>query len=404
MNSFLARQPILDKKLQVKGYELLFRSGEQAESFSGTDADYATVETTIESFYTIGLETITGRKPAYIHFTTPLLLANVATLFPKDLLVIELQNDIEPTDEVIEICKELYKNGYTLAMEGYVFDPAYEPLLKLCKIIKIDFITNSYDQIKKILNHNLIGGKQLCAEKIESFDMFNTGMNMGFSLFQGYFFSKPVTVSSRRLDPLKMSYLNLINETKNPDLINYDRLARIIRHDIALCHKLLRMVNSVYYGFVHKVTSVKLALVILGINEIRKWIYFLSIMELGSGKPTELVRMSMIRGFFMESLGEIVMRHYTKDTFFMLGIFSLIDILLEQPMKTALADLQLPPEINEALIESRGELYELLQLIITIESGTWDETDRLAAIFKVNMRQITEHYLKAIRVCDEITI
>ena len=104
----------------------------------------------------------------------------------------------------------------------------------------------------------------------------------------------------------------------------------------------------------------------------------------------------------MESIGEIVMRQYTKDTFFMLGIFSLIDILLEQPMKMALSDLQLPVEISEALIESKGGLYDLLQLIVTIESGTWDETDRLAAMFRVNMRQITEHYLKAIRVCDEL--
>jgi len=356
MNSYLARQPILDAKLRVMGYELLFRNGEHEDSFSCENADYATVDTTIESFYTIGLDTITGKKPAYVNFTPSLLLAGVATLFPKELLIIELSGKLEPNPRIVDACRELRDAGYTLALDDFNHRPEDDPLADICKIIKIDFLENPPDQIHEYVKRIKDNKKIKLAKKIESRETFNDAVKMGFDLFQGYFFSKPVIVTGKRLMPHKLSYVNLLSEIRDSENINFDKLANIIRHDIALCHKFLRIINSVYYGLLQKVTDIKLALVMFGTNEIRKIIYFLSIMELGTDKPDELMRLSVVRGFFLESLSKLSTRSYSKDALFMLGIFSFIDVLLEQPMKTALADLRLSPDIVEALTENSGEL------------------------------------------------
>ena len=404
MDIYLARQPILDKKLQVYGYKLLFRGGVHASAYDAHDTDYATANTAMENFQAIGLESITCRKPAFINFTAPLLTAGTAALIPKDLIVIELSESIRPSAEINEACRKLQKKGYTLALDYFVDKPEYAPLVQLSKIIKINFFNNSPQQVHQMIDDAELRDKRLVAENIDSYEMFNVAAGMGFTLFQGYFFTKPLILFSKRLTPFRISYVNMLNEINNNEEADYSKLEEIIRGDIALCHKLLRMVNSVYYSLKHKVASIKQALVVLGVYEIRKWIYFLSIMELGTDKPDELIRMSLIRGFFTEQLFELRGKKYPKDTLFFLGIFSMIDILIGQPMKTALSDLNLMPEVIDALAESRGDLYDYLQIIVSIETGNWSETDRLAIKFGINVEFITDNYLRAIKMCDDILI
>jgi len=403
MDLYLARQPILDKKLKVKGYELLYRSGAGADSFSGENADYASATTAIESFYATGIAAITGSKPAFVNFTSSLLLQNVATLFQKDLLFIEIQKDTDPTIETINICTELNKRGYTLVLDNFEYDPRYEPFIKLSKIIKFDFLSKTPDKITEMIRRMDVSGKQLAAVRIESYDMFNQAINMGFSLFQGHFFSKPAVLTSKRLVPLKISYVSLINELSDTNDFDFDKIAKIIRQDLALCHKLLKMINSIYYGLLHKVTDIKRALVILGINEIRKWIYFIAVAKTNADKPEELIRISMIRGFFIEQFSNTGKCKYPKETLFLLGIFSLLDVVMEQPMQVALSDIHIPAEISEALINRKGRLYDYLRLIISIEDGNWDETDRLAEVLGISRQQISDYYLAAIKLCEELS-
>ena len=402
MNSYIARQPILDIDLRIYAYELLFRSNERTSSYESADSDKASLYTTMESFYTIGIESITNKKMAFINFTSQLLLEGVATLFPKDQLVIELLEDIEPTPEVIEACRKLSNDGYILAMDDFVYRPELDPLIKMSKIIKFDFISCSTRRISNMLKRIDTTGKQLLAEKIETVEMFEKAVSMGFTLFQGYFFCKPVTMTAKRLEPLKVSYISLIRELGAEDEVDYGKLAEIVRSDLALCHKLLRMVNSVYYGLLTTVTDIRHALVIHGMKEIRKWIYVTAMMDLCANKPDELVKTSMIRGFFMEQISIICSRAYSQENLFLLGIFSLIDVLMEQPMHIALNGLKLSPGINEALILNKGKYHNFLLLVISIENGNWDETDRLSLVLGVTTPQISEAYLKSVKWCDEI--
>jgi len=398
----VARQPILDKKLKIFAYELLFRSENKGAAYDSPDGDKASVYTTVESFYSMGIESITNKKPAFINFTKMLLLEGVATLFPKDLLVIEVLEDVEPTEEVIEACRTLHEAGYVLALDDFVYKPELEPLIKMSRILKFDFIANTTREISETLKKIDVSGKILLAEKIETVEMFKKASKMGFTLFQGYFFCKPVTFSTRRLETLQITYLSLIKELGEGYDADFGKLANIIRNDMALCHKLLRMVNSVYYSLLSKVTDIKHALAILGLREIRKWVYVTSMMELCSKKPDELVRTSMIRAFFMEHVSYSCQLSFLRENLFLLGIFSLIDVIMEKPMELALNGMLLSPAITDALIFHKGMMNNFLMLAISIEKGDWDETDRLCLQFGITKEQISDAYIKAVQWCDSM--
>lgn len=406
MDTYIARQPIFDKELRIFAYELLFRANGQSSSFEGVDADLASSSIVMESFQTIGIDAITGRKPAFINFTAKLLNENIATLFPKDQLVIEVLEDVDPTPEIVAVCRDLCDKGYTLALDDFVYRPALDPLIRLSRIIKFDFLASTPQQISQMLMFMAknLNGKLLLAEKIETQEMFRLASDMGFRLFQGYFFSKPVTVASRHITPLQVSYMSLIREMNAGDEMDFERIARIIRRDVALCHKLLRMANSAYYGMRSEVTDIKRALTILGTKEIRKWIYLMSMAELNPGKPDELVKMSMIRGFFMEHMARSCRLGYSTENLFLTGLFSLIDVLMDQPMDSALSGMVLAPEVRETLLERKGRIYDLLQLVISLEKGEWNRTDVLTASFGVGMEQVSGVYLEAVKWCNEMVV
>ena len=404
MDAYIARQPIFKKNLKIFGYELLFRNNSTEIAYPGTDADQATSRVVMESFYSKGLHSITGGKPAFINFTSLLLQENTATLFPKEHLVVEILEEVEPTPEIIKACRLLYKKGYMLAMDDFIYRPEYDPLIKLSKIIKFDFLLSSPQEIASMLKQMNLRGKWLLAEKIETIEMFDLAVQMGFSLFQGYFFSKPVTLSAKALSPLKSSYVSLLKEINSDEYLDYHKLAATIRNDIALSYKLLRLINSAYFGLRIKVNDIAQAITILGTIEVRKWIFMIALMGLSSDKPDEIVKMSMIRGRFLENLNMKSIRAYSNESVFLTGLFSMLDVLMDMPMASVLEDMYLASEIRTALVEQTGVLHDLLELVISLERSDWGRADELNAILNIDSRLVAEEYLEAVKWCNEIHI
>ena len=404
LDAYIARQPIFRKNLKIYGYELLFRSGASEKVSAVTDADQATSRVVMESFYSRGVESITGGKPAFINFTSRLLLENTATLFPKEKLVVEILEDVEPTPEIIEACRELNNKGYTLAMDDFVYRPELDPLIEMSKLIKFDFLLSSPDEIADMIRHINLKGKKLLAEKIETDEMFSLAEKMGCILFQGYFFSKPITLSSKALSPLKINYVTLLKEVSSADEIDYKKLAATIRNDVALSYKLLKLVNSAYYGLRSEVKDVERALAIIGTLEVRKWVFMISLMGLSSDKPDEIVIMSMIRGRFLENLNMRYIRAFSNENVFQTGLFSMLDVLMDMPMSSALEGIYIADDVRNALIGHTGGIYDLLELVVSLERSDWDKVDTLAARLRVDARSVTEVYLDAVKWCYEMPL
>ena len=402
MDAYIARQPIFSKNKQIFGYELLFRSGALEKSFASADADQATSRVVMESFFSGGVDSITGGKPAFINFTSRLLLENTATLFPKDQLVIEILEDVEPTPEIIEACRALNREGYKLAMDDFVYRPELAPLIEMSRIIKFDFLASTTAEISGMMKKFNLKGKWLLAEKIETPEMFELARSMGFELFQGYFFSKPITFSAKVLSPLKVSYISLMREVSAGDDMDFNKVAKAIRNDLALSYKLLRLVNSSFFGLRDEVTDISRALRIIGTVELRKWVFMIALMGLNSNKPDEVIKMSMIRGRFLENLNARCGQVKSDESAFQTGLFSMLDVLMEVSMDSALEGMRLAEEVRSALVYNIGPLYDLLEIVISIERCDWDRIDELAAALNVSAGIITEIYLDAIKWCNSL--
>jgi EAL and modified HD-GYP domain-containing signal transduction protein len=227
-------------------------------------------------------------------------------------------------------------------------------------------------------------------------------VKLGFSLFQGYFFSKPVTLSAKALSPLKISYMNLLSEINSGNYLDYRKLAATIRNDVALSYKLLKLVNSAYFGLRIEVKNITQAITILGTKEIRKWIFMIALMGLSSDKPDEIVKMSMIRGRFLENLNIKSIRIFSNDSVFQTGLFSMLDVLMDMPMVSALEGMYLADEVFEALVERTGVLYMLLELATSLERSDWDKVDELTSLLNIDTNLVSGEYLDAIKWCNEI--
>jgi len=352
--TFVGRQAIFDETLKIYAYELLFRSGLD-NVFMDIDGDAATSSVINDSFFNLGLNSLTGDKRVSINFTRNLLLGNYAQILPKDKLVVEILENVEPAPDVLKAVKELKQKGYTLALDDYTGEDLKNPFLEWVDIIKVDFVAVSPQMrsflVKRFKPRNVI----LLAEKVETREDFQTALDMGYSLFQGYFFCKPTVVAKTHIPESKVSKFQLLSEINKFDL-DFKRIEKIIKNDVALSYKLLRYINSAWFGLKQEVTNIGQTITLLGQKNIKKWISLVAIATLGYDKPPELLITAVIRGRFCELLAPIFKMADRQEDFFIMGMFSTIDALLDIPMDKALEDINLPSDITAALTGRPGRL------------------------------------------------
>lgn len=396
MFSFVARQPIFNEALNIFGYELLYRSKEKSTSYDGVDASAASSETIASSFHEIGIEKVTNGKRAFINFTEKLLIANVATILPSKILVIELLEDILPTPEVLSTCAQLRKKGYMIALDDFIIEPEFLPLLDVADIVKIDFLETPRPVIEDFVRNFSASNVKLLAEKIETYDDFEFAKSLGFSLFQGYFFSKPVIVSSEvKLSPHRINCLRLMHLSFDPD-VDFVKISKILKQDVALSFRLLRVVNSAFFGLRYSVNNIKQALAILGMDEVKRWITLISMTEMQEDKPDELIYMSLIRARMLELLGPSVGMSNRVEDLFMLGLMSLMDAIMDTSFEELAKMTQISDELLSAIVDKTGRYGDLLSLVIHYERSEWDKAFELATKLKLKEEEIVNRYLDAI--------
>lgn len=397
MESCVARQPIFNNNMEIFGYELLYRHDNKSTAFQGeVSQDTATTETIVNSFHSIGIHKITNGKYAFVNFTEKLLLSQIATLLPSSLLIIEILENISPTEEVLEACQTLRKKGYRLALDDFVFKPQYEKFLSVAGIVKIDFRNTPLEEIKITMSeakkHQII----FLAEKLETLEDYELAKSMGFSLFQGFFFSKPRIVNAATtLAPNLLLRLQLVKLAFDPN-VNYRKIAEIIKHDTALTYRLFRVVNSVFFGLDYKVSNIRQALSILGMDEIKKWITLISLSQIGNNKPSELITMSLIRGRSMELIAPKAGLASRAEDMFIVGLMSLMDAITDTSMQEIILLTSISPSIAEPLLYGTGIIGDILTSIIHYENSRWAKAQELAAKYCVSLNDISKAYLQAI--------
>ena len=383
MDIFVARQPIFDSKQEIFAYELLFRDGSKENSYRAKDGDQATAQVIVNSMWSMGIDTITNGKRAFINFTHNHLTEEITSILPPEQVVVEILEDVEPTKEVIAACKNMRRKGFLLALDDFVFEEKFKPFLDIADIIKVDFSLVPLVEQWDLFVHCADKKIKFLAEKVETQDQFAIALEMGYSYFQGYFFSKPVIVKRQGIPSSKFAGMRIMREINSGDL-DLENMEQIIQRDVSLSYKLLSMINSAAFGMRTRVSSIRHALALLGTVKVAKWASLVVVSDLGSGKPHELVTLSVMRARFMEKI-MLELGYYDKmPDAFMLGLFSLIDALLDRPLIELLNAMPLSDEVRATLLETDEGLFrQVYLLILAYERGDWSEVARLSEVVRL---------------------
>ncbi|HUA86335.1 MAG TPA: EAL domain-containing protein [Bryobacteraceae bacterium] len=379
MEVFLARQPILDRRRRLYGYELLYRPAQAADQFDGTEAFSATQQVISSALLAIGLEQIAGGKKTFLNFDHRLLSEGAHLTLPASTAVIEILETVEPTESLLALCRRVRDQGYSIALDDFVDGAQFEPLTRLAQLIKVDMRLTSREEQKRLLRTYRPLGIEMLAEKVETYEEFEWARRAGYDYFQGYFFARPAVISGKQVPAAKMNCLRLMSEVQAPEL-DFKRLEAVIQADVALAYRLLRYVNSALFARRSEIRSIERALTIMGSNEIRRWVALAALPVLAADKPGELSTLAVVRARFCERLIGAAGIGRQNDAFLM-GMFSLLDALLDCPLDQALGSVALAPGITNALLGTAPEsdaLRQIYQLTCVYEHGDWDEVERLA--------------------------
>lgn len=369
MNLFVARQPIFDTHGVVYGYELLFRDGLNA-GFPKVDPDAATSQIIAESPALIGLESMTGGRKAFVNITRDLLLSESTTLLPPHFTVLEILESVAPDDDALRACRAMKAAGFQIALDDFTPRDRGSRLVEVADIVKVDFLLTASGELSGLVRELKRRGVRILAEKLETEESHREALGLGFDLFQGYFFSKPMLMSSRCIPGVRLQYLQVLREIQRPE-IDLGFVERVIKNDLSLSYRLLRHLGSAYYAARDPVHSIRQALMVLGEREIRKWVSVVALANLAGDRPQELVAQAMVRARLCEELATVAGLAGEGEDCFLMGMFSLVDAIIGCPLEQALTGIRVSDEVRDSLLSNRGRLRPLLDYVQAWESGDW---------------------------------
>ncbi len=400
MDIYLARQPIFHKDRSLFAYELLFRDG-VANAFPEIDGNEATSQVLCNSFFSMGIDKVTGSGRAFVNFTRDLLVQRVPMMFPREQVVVEILEDVEPAPEVVEACREMAGAGYVIALDDFLYRPDMAELIDLAKIIKFDLMATPLSTLGGVLGKVSGNGVALLAEKVETHEEFHEALDLGFTYFQGYFFSRPEVLQGRDIPSPQMNLLEIMAEANRSD-VAFGKLEEIIQRDVAISYKLLRYINSAYFRPISEITSIRQAIVLMGERGIRRFLSLIAMTTLASKKPDELIRESIVRARFCEGLGDLGRSASDRAELFTLGLFSLIDAIMDDPMESLLEKLPLSEGIKQALLTGEGPLGAYLRLMESYEKGDWEEVRERAERLRLPQERLPGCYLDSVAWADNL--
>lgn len=393
MDLYMARQPIFERSQNIFGYELLYRNGNE-NFFPGTDGDLATAAVINQSLFSIDAAEVTGGKRAFINFSRELLLSHIAFALPNRSIAIEILETAEIDDEIADVCRCLKQEGYMLVLDDFVYNENCELIFEFVDIVKIDLLATNPVERMRIIEKCSQHAIKILAEKVETPEMFKDAKNIGCDYFQGYFFCKPVIMVGKVLSSSQIARLRLLAELNcsEPDPV---KIRRIVETEIGLAYKLLQYINSSALGVRNRIHSIDHAINMLGTKGLSQWITLVTMKGMLAGKPEELLTTVAIRAKFCELLTRKIDAQWDSDMF-LVGLFSLLDVMLERPMAEILSKLPLTEMIKTALLGEENRYKLMLDIIRAYERCDWQQVDRLVKLLGVQGKEVAFCYRDAL--------
>lgn len=397
MDVYIARQPILDRASTVSGYELLFRTG--LEDFCPqVDHDRASSCVITESLFLPRLHLLGNGKDLYFNVTREILVGGYLTMLPAGQSVIEMLETVPPDDEVLRACRDLREKGYRIALDDFAFEPERMRLLDVADIVKVDLLSCDAERALALSRTKRGAPPILLAEKVETRETYKRTLDLGYDLFQGYFFARPTIVSGRDIPASRLGYLQILREVNRREL-DCQSICDIVEREIGLSYKLLRYINSAHFGFRGAVKSIRHAVLLLGQREIRRWASLIALAGIAEDESEELLTMALLRARFCELVAPSLGLDHRSDDLFLAGLFSMIDAILACPLEEILEDIPIGADVAAALLRRAAPLGPVLDLVIAYSHGDWAEFSERAGQLGLSERDVPLLYESAVEFC-----
>lgn len=353
--------------MKVYAYELLYRGRIDATSATFSDGDKATRSLLSDAMTVFGLSNLTNSKLAFVNFSESLLLSDFALLADPKEIAIEILENTRVSALLIQKLQMLKTRGYRLALDDYTGNPSFDPILPLIDILKVDFRAVDTDVQLQIAHQFKGTGVTLLAEKVETVEDFHSASKMGYTLFQGFFFEKPTLMYKHAPALAASSYIRLFRELGQPE-IDIERCAHIIHSDAVLTYSLFQKVRTLQYYRGNSIQSIKLALVFLGTDKVRRWVILLLARERNVTFSDELVRSAYLRAVFTERLMENSPFFMRSADGFLVGLFSLLDKIMGINLEHILKEIPIASDVSDALLgKSKNIFSKFLEFMLIYE-------------------------------------
>lgn len=399
MESCIVRQPILNAERQIVAYEVLYQAGSH---LSSEQLEANAANAIYDFFMDLDQTQFLGYKDAFLTFPPTLLIEQIPNIFSTEKLVIQIEDSTLVNPMAKKAVYEYKSKGYRIALVGFEFSPRFLGILDAVDIIKVDFTVPDNPLIVNIVNIAKQFNKKIAAYNINTYNAAQKAAELNVDYMQGQNIAELVPTKIYRMDHLKSNFFQLmVAVTKEePDL---DEIAGIISKDVTLSYRLLKMINSAYFALKNRVTSVKQALTIWGLAQIKQWIYLLSFDHEDGGISMELIRISFLRASLCEMLSKMI-RNFpiTSSEAYLLGMFSTLGDLMQIPESDALEQLPISDELKKGLLCEDTVCGGLLRLVLEYEKANWGKVRHEAEQLGLELDQISKSYIECTEEVDKI--
>ncbi|MCC7242569.1 MAG: EAL domain-containing protein [Acidobacteria bacterium] len=395
----VARQPILDAANRVFGYELLYRAA-ATDTACVTSVDQASARVIADAMLGIGFDVLADGRRAFINLSSDTLLADASSVFDPAQVVLEVLEDVEATPDVVKMCRSLHQRGYAIALDDFVPDSSATALLPYASFVKLDVLALQPAHVAAITPRLIERGLSVIAEKVETAHVFDQARAAGCSLFQGYYFCRPVTFSGQTLSASQVAQLRLLAALYKPT-VSLPEVEDLLKHDGSLTYRVLRTVNSAGFGLRREVRSIREALLLLGLDQVRKWTSVWVLAGANRG-PSELVTMTVLRGRTCELLGRALGHADEGSGYFLLGLCSMLDSILGQPMARIVQELPIEAEIQSALLGKANVPRRVLDAVVLYEQGGFSQAGARTRALGLDEGTLPAAYADALKWSHEL--
>jgi EAL and modified HD-GYP domain-containing signal transduction protein len=399
---FIGRQPIVDAQQKIIGYELLFRSNASDNTANFADDFTAGAQVLVNTLNNMGTEWLMGDKLAFLNVTEAMLSSEFMELLPAKRIVLEITGEISANLALLERMQALKALGFDFALHSAQVTDENEPLIRLAAYVKVDLLSVPNAALGDLSLALKKFALKIVAEKVETLAAFKRCKELKFDYFQGYYFAHPEILTAKVINPSHALVLDILNKVRgNADIAEIEKG---FKRDVALSFKLLRYINSVGFGLSCEIQSIRHALSILGYQQLYRWLTLLIVTTNENSTPPALMKTAITRGRLTELLGQDLVDRSERDNLFIVGIFSLLDAMLEMPMDEVLEKLTLPENIADALIRREGIYGPFLALAEACESADIGRITELATALTIEPAKVNEAHLKALAWVEELGI